>query len=189
MVASAPSLNEPLARISRELDECSLRVERLIEQAGEKLWVAPPRGGWSVGLCIAHLTRTSEEWATRLGPALASAPAGFAPYKPTLGGRMLAWFLEPPYRMKAKAVPIFTPRENKLPAGELIGAFLAAQQEIGRMLRLGNDKAIDRVILPSPVNAKLKYDVYSTFRIIAAHQRRHLWQAERVLAAVSPAPR
>jgi hypothetical protein len=30
----------------------------------------------------------------------------------------------------------------------------------------------------------VKYSLYAAFRIIAAHDRRHLWQAERVRAQV-----
>ena len=185
MTSTAAALNEELARISSELDECSLRVERLIEKAGDKLWTAPARGGWAVGQCIAHLTRTSQEWAPKLEDALADAPAGLPPYKPTLIGRLLKWFIEPPYRMKFKAAPTFTPRERQVTGPELIGEFLGAQQEVQRALQLANGKAIDRIVRPSPVDARVKYDLYSAFRIIAAHQRRHLWQAERILVLLA----
>ena len=36
---------------------------------------------------------------------------------------------------------------------------------------------------PSPFNSKLHYNLYSAFRIITAHQRRHLWQAQNVWEA------
>ena len=39
----------------------------------------------------------------------------------------------------------------------------------------------DKVKLVSPFNARLKYNALAAFRILAAHQRRHLWQAERAL--------
>ena len=184
MSTPAAALNEPLTQISRELDECSLGVERVIAQAADALWTHPPRGGWSVGQCVAHLIRTANEWAPRLDRTLADAPSGSPPYKPKLTGRLLKWFIEPPYRMKTKAAPIFTPRQRTIPAADLLGEFLVAQQEVQRMLRLSDGKAIDRVMLPSPVNARMKYDIYSTFCIIAAHERRHLWQAERVLKAL-----
>jgi len=185
MSSPAPALNDSLAQLSRELDECSVRVERIVTQAADALWTPPPKPGWSVGQCIAHLTRTAEEWVARLGSALADAPPGTPPYKPALAGRLLTWFLEPPCRMKAKAVPIFIPRQRKPPAPELINEFMSAQQAVQRMLQLANGKAIDRVIIPSPVNERMKYDVYSAFRIIAAHERRHLWQSERVLKQLS----
>jgi hypothetical protein len=185
MTTPAAPLNNQLAQLSSELDECSLRVERLVEHAGDKLWTPPPSGGWAVGQCIAHLTRTSQESVPKLEEALSNAPTGLPPYKPTLTGRLLAWFLEPPYRMKSKAAPRFTPRDRRLTGPELIGEFLSSQQEIQRALNLANGKAIDRIIQPSAVNARVKYDLYSAFRIIAAHERRHLWQAERVLSLLA----
>lgn len=185
MTTSATALNDKLAQISSELDECSLRVERIVEQVGENLWTPPARGGWSVGHCIAHLTRSSQESIPKLEGALEKAPPGSPPYKPNLTGRLLAWFLEPPYRMKSKAPQKFMPRERKISGAELIGEFLSTQQEIQRALHLANGKAIDRIIQSSAVNARVKYDLYSAFRIIAAHERRHLWQAERVLALLA----
>jgi hypothetical protein len=32
----------------------------------------------------------------------------------------------------------------------------------------------------SPFNAKMQYDFYSCFSVLAPHQHRHLWQAERL---------
>lgn len=184
MASSVATANEPLAKIARELEDCSLRVEQVVTRAGDELWSASPRGGWTVGQCIAHLTRTSQEWTPRIERALETAPAGAPPYKPKAAGRLLAWFMEPPYRMKFKAVPVFIPRDRKLAATDLLAEFLGVQQDVERTLRMADGKAIDRIILTSPVNARLKYDVYSAFRIIAAHERRHLWQAERVLERV-----
>ena len=186
MASTSSSLNDALARVESELGACSIQVDQIVQRAGEQLWAPPGRGGWAVGHCVAHLSRTASEWAPRIAQALADAPAGSPPYRPSLTGRLLAWFLEPPYRMKFKAVPILTPRDRKLAAGELLAEFMKSQREIERLLRQAEGKAIDRVVLPSPVDARLKYDLYSTFRIIAAHERRHLWQAERIIREVRP---
>ena len=32
-----------------------------------------------------------------------------------------------------------------------------------------------------PFDSRVKYNVYSAFLIVAAHQRRHLWQAEQAI--------
>ena len=85
--------------------------------------------------------------------------------------------------MKFKVIPSFAPHQQTSPE-QLLREFGAAQQEVQRLLRLAEGKAIDRTIIVSPVDNRAKYDLYSTFRIIAAHERRHLWQAERVLEAV-----
>ena len=41
-------------------------------------------------------------------------------------------------------------------------------------------KQIDQQKMKSPF-ANMHYNVYSAFRIIAAHDRRHLWQARKTL--------
>jgi hypothetical protein len=39
---------------------------------------------------------------------------------------------------------------------------------------------VTTIRVTSPFNASLRYSAYSALHILAAHERRHLWQAERV---------
>jgi hypothetical protein len=41
--------------------------------------------------------------------------------------------------------------------------------------------ALDRIKVASPVDPRVRYNVWSSFNMTDAHQRRHLWQAERAL--------
>ena len=43
---------------------------------------------------------------------------------------------------------------------------------------------LNRVMLTSPFNERLKYNAYAALRVLAAHQRRHIWQAERALRGI-----
>ncbi len=58
-------------------------------------------------------------------------------------------------------------------------------QAIGKVLEENLDSsrglALDGVKLVSPFTEKMKYNAYSAFVLIAAHNRRHLWQAELAL--------
>jgi hypothetical protein len=36
----------------------------------------------------------------------------------------------------------------------------------------------------SPFDRRVRYNVFSAFRIVVAHQRRHLWQAEQAVASL-----
>jgi hypothetical protein len=49
----------------------------------------------------------------------------------------------------------------------------------------GLDLAARKV--PSPVSRYIRYNVYSAFRIVVAHERRHLSQARRAARAVRQA--
>ena len=35
--------------------------------------------------------------------------------------------------------------------------------------------------MASPVEARIRYSIWSSFLVNAAHERRHLWQAEQAL--------
>jgi hypothetical protein len=39
---------------------------------------------------------------------------------------------------------------------------------------------LEQVRMTSPLNARVRYNLYSCFTILPRHQHRHLWQAERV---------
>ena len=47
--------------------------------------------------------------------------------------------------------------------------------------------AVDQVRVESPVYARFSYNVYGALRMLAAHERRHLWQIERILKALDGA--
>jgi hypothetical protein len=53
------------------------------------------------------------------------------------------------------------------------------------LLAEANGLAIDRLRIASPFARQIRYSVYSAFRLIAVHQRRHLWQAEQVARSVT----
>jgi hypothetical protein len=58
--------------------------------------------------------------------------------------------------------------------------FLASQQEFLNAMQMWDGRALDKVFITSPFNQRLRYNIYSLFNVVAAHQRRHLWQAQRV---------
>jgi hypothetical protein len=59
-----------------------------------------------------------------LEAALPNAPKGDGPYKMDLKGKLLVWFMEPPYRIKFKAVESFQPH---LSSKDVLAEFLASQ--------------------------------------------------------------
>ena len=61
------------------------------------------------------------------------------------------------------------------------------QGELLVRLDRANGLALDRLFVISPFNARFNYNLYSAFRLLPVHQRRHLWQAERVRATLTAA--
>jgi hypothetical protein len=95
-------------------------------------------------------------------------------------GSMLRWVIEPPFRMKVKTTPPFEPKNPKAPAA-VIEEFMAGQSELARRVNNADGRDLDAIRIASPFNSRMTYNLYAAFRILTAHQRRHLWQLEQVL--------
>jgi hypothetical protein len=96
---------------------------------------------------------------------------------------MLEWVLEPPYRMRSKTIAAFVPNADA-PKGETIAAFRRSQKALLGWMSSVESLPMDQMIVASPFNAGLRYNAYAALRVMAAHQRRHLWQAERAARGV-----
>jgi hypothetical protein len=146
----------------------------------------PTAGAWSAAENLMHLTLASQALIPRMTRTLGKlADAGKRTDGPSRAdwiGRCYARLLEPPVRFKAKAPRPFVPAAGTDAAGAL-PSFLAEQ---GKVLALvaqstGLDLASRKV--PSPVGRYVRYNVYSAFLVLTAHQRRHLWEARRAATA------
>jgi len=163
----------------------SARAKALVEQSGPELSMQRPRNGsWSVAECLEHLNVSADSFFAIWPQAIAQAgewkEAG-EPYKVGCRGRLLAWALEPPARFKTKAQKWFEPAAS-LEIGPVLEGFIERQQKIVGVLRTCRGRAVDEVRIASPVDARIHYSVWSSFVITAAHERRHLWQAEQAVS-------
>jgi hypothetical protein len=171
-----------------ELRAVSADASRLsAEFSARELGQAPAAGAWSAADNLMHLTIAARALAPRMTKTLGKlSDAGRhrdGPSRADWLGRLYAWALEPPVRVRVRAPRSFVP-----PAGtgadEALPAFLAEQDRLITLAErsAGLDLASRKV--PSPVSRYVRYNVYSAFRILTAHERRHLWQARRAALAV-----
>jgi hypothetical protein len=58
--------------------------------------------------------------------------------------------------------------------------FVERQQKLKAVIAEADGLALDGIRISSPLAPQVKYNVYAALHLIAVHQRRHLWQAERV---------
>lgn len=173
---SAP---DQLAELKQQFDACSLQARNLMESLPEaELQKRPANGGWSVAENIQHLTITNDFYIPILADALPVAPEGKGLYKMDWKGRLLKWILEPPYRSKAKTIPSMEPKIGNIHS--VLPDFLASQQRFLDAMAQWQGRALNKVLISSPFKKSLRYNIYSLFNVVAAHQRRHLWQAQRV---------
>jgi len=177
---TVPELHPQLADIRHQLNNCTQRAQYVVYGlTPEQLKQRPANGGWSIAECLMHLVLTSDEYLKLADAAFLDAPRGTAKtFKRDLVGRILAWTMEPPYRVKSKTLPVYIPDagalENALPR------FVESQKLLIETLSRASGILLDRVMVQSSFNPRIHYNLLSFFAILAAHQRRHLWQAERV---------
>lgn len=173
---SAP---DQLADLKQQLDVVSSNVRELTDFLSDaQLQQRPKMGGWSIAECIQHVTATNHLYIPILAAAFEGAPAGSGPYKMDWRGRLLKWVLEPPYRSKVKTIASLEPKIED--SRRVLPDFLASQQQFLQAMEQWKDRALDKVVIASLFNKRFRYNIYSLFNVVAAHQRRHVWQAQCV---------
>ena len=147
----------------------------------ELLLKRPSPGGWSAVECLVHLNLSTTAMLPGIRQAVEAAPAAGKKYRyhMDLPGRLLAWSLEPPALLKTKTSELAQPKQSGDPTA-ILEEFERLHGELGQLLHDSAEKQIDSQKLKSPF-ANVHYNAFSAFAIIAAHDRRHLWQARKAV--------
>jgi hypothetical protein len=178
----------PREQAELELNEATERARKLVDDTPARLFtVRPSVNQWSAAECLSHLSLSTELFVPVLRKTMDDArsrhlTADGVPRMDMLG-RILRWFLEPPVRSRVKTKPAFVPKAIRAKA-EALAEFTRLQKQLVELLQSSSDVPIGRLKLVSPFDSRIKYNVYSAFMILTAHQRRHLWQAEQAVAVL-----
>jgi hypothetical protein len=141
----------------------------------------PEATSWSVAECLDHIAQTTFAFLPPIKEAIASAPA-LSTNRALRTGILAGLFvrnLAPPYRIRLKVLPPIAPQCKEFDSAW--SRFLEAQSQLIETVRSARGLAVDRVKVKSPIYARLSYNVYGALCILAVHERRHLWQVERIL--------
>jgi hypothetical protein len=176
---------DPLEDVEKELNEATRRAWTLVQSTDGRLFTVRPQAmRWSAAECLAHLSISTEMFLPVLRQAVADAKRKnkktSGKPKMDLFGRILAWFLEPPIRKKVRTTQPFVPKSTRAKA-DAFSEFASLQEKLVDLLRDARGADL-RTKIVSPFDRRVRYNLYSAFRIIAAHERRHLWQAEQAVA-------
>ena len=180
-------MHPQLQQILDDYGAASRRLDALAARVPAGAWfVRPGPDRWSPGECVAHLNLTS----TKFFPVIRDALARSRPLPPGQADRRLrrdplGWFLwrimpPPVRRMRVKAKPAFTPAAGGDPAA-LLAEFARLQEEMLGLVRAADGLAIDKTMLVSAIDNRARYNLFACLGILARHQHRHLWQAERAV--------
>jgi len=180
--------------LAPEIDEFRQHFERLAAEADafvaplteEQFTWRPAPGSWSIAECIEHLNSTARLYLPRLDEGIAEGIRrglyGEGPFTHDLIGRFFVRTMEPPVRLKVKAPSTFQPGPQRS-RSEIMAAFRAYQVQFVDRLRQASGLDLRRAKVHSPASTWIMMSLNSAFALMAAHERRHLWQAQRVIAA------
>jgi hypothetical protein len=170
-------------RLHREFEDIARRGAELVTSLDDEALVRrPSEQGWSAGECIQHLSITAEEYVRRVRRVLDGAvrTADARDESLTFIGRMMVRVAEPP----AGRIKIKTPSPEFLPGelqtrDELLARFQRSHAAMVAIIAESDAYDRRRLKVASPGSDRMKLPLVDTFSLLAAHARRHLWQAAR----------
>jgi DinB superfamily len=148
----------------------------------EQLNWKPSESEWSVAQCLEHLVVSNAGYfpiAERIArgehrPSLKER----LPLLPRLFGSLVLRAVLPQTKQKLKARPNFQPSRSEI-RPDILTKFQAQQQEL--IDHMNRTKDVDlKTIITSPVNSIVTYSLLDAYKIVVAHEQRHLNQAKRV---------
>lgn len=181
---SAPSLPDDLANLRRQIEDNRRSAEGLVRDLTEaQLQWRPDERSWSIAQCLDHLAVANRAYLGPMRQALAEARRRGSTRRGSIRpGWFSRWFIqtmEPPPRRKLPAPRKIVPALGKN-GGEVKRDFFAAQSETLELLKEAAETDLNRTRFVNPFFPLLRFTVGTGFLVITAHERRHLWQAERI---------
>jgi len=182
-LALTPEIDEFRRQFEALADAADALVAPLTDQ--QFAWQPAP-DAWSIAQCIDHLNTTARLYLPRLDDGIANAIRqglyGEGPFKYWWIARMFVRNLEPPPRPRVRTPPAFRPPPERK-RHDIMAAFRAYQVQYVDRLRQANGLDLVRARVRSPVATWIPIPLGTGFAAMAAHERRHLWQARRVVEA------
>lgn len=89
--------------------------------------------------------------------------------------------VQPDRVRKMKTFPIWEPRTSDLPA-DILETFRVHQASLKDMMQRASRWVAEETVISSPANRNIVYRLGTAFEVIVTHERRHLAQAEEVMA-------
>jgi DinB superfamily len=174
-----------LDRIAHQIQQTTLELEAFLRSRNQAdLTTRLKPESWSVAECLDHLTQTTRTFLPAIANAMGEAPRVKKDRRLRTGlfPSLFLRTLTPPYRIRFKVLPQLAPQT--LNSEEAWTNFVGSQAELLANLKLAAGLAIDKVNIKSPVYARINYNIYGVFRMLAAHQSRHVWQIRQILATI-----
>ena len=179
-----PELNDYRSQFEALKSETAQLLDGLTEEQFN--WRENP-GRWSIAECLVHLNVTARLYLPLIKSAMEEARSrklfNDGPFR---HGFLVNWLIrttEPPPKLKTKSPKIFVPPPDQ-PLATVATEFMALQDQFLAHIREANGLHLSRIKVISPVSRFLRMSLGQSFAFLAAHERRHLWQAREVKAGM-----
>lgn len=185
MSGGSPSLAPELDAFRAQFEQISGDAEALISPlTDEQFYWRPSTDGWSCAQCLEHLNMAARAYLPTIDEGIATAikagQYGTGPFRYNWLGRVAVAVVAPPVRLRVKAARNIQPANDR-PRSQIMAAFRAYQVQFVDRLRQADGLNLAKARVGSPVSAWIRLPLGSGFGLAVAHQRRHLWQAARVI--------
>ncbi|MGD9905224.1 MAG: DinB family protein [Vicinamibacterales bacterium] len=179
-----PELQRLLDEIAAaEADARALAASLTDAQAN---WQPGGGTGWSVAQCLDHLALSNSAYTSHFLPvaerARGAGPTPFTGLAPTAIGRWFVGTLEPPPRRKIKTFEKLVP-PSSMPLADALAAYVGSHDPYRRLVALAAELDPNRVVAANPFLGWVRMRLSTALLVVPAHDRRHLWQARRVVEA------
>jgi hypothetical protein len=177
-------LNPALADLERQFQAVSASISSVVEGLTDaELQWRPGEGKWSIVECFDHLNtgwRVLPKLDEKVAFARERGLLGSGPFRTKLLGEIYLRGTEPPVRvLRVRAPAKVRPRPSP-PPSEVVPKLLDLQKELIQRVRAADGVDLGAIAMSSPISRRFQLTIGQWFRFLAAHERRHLWQAGRV---------
>ena len=177
-----------LEAFREEFDAVASDADALLASLSDtQFYWAPNPATWSVAQCLEHLNNTARSYLPMLDEGIAAAKRwgvyGTGPFRYRWFSRFFVKQMEPPARRRFKAPAVFAPAPQSAPQRkrtEIEAGFRGYQVQFVDRLRQANGVDLKKARVQSPANRWVRLDLGAGFALMAAHERRHLWQARQL---------
>lgn len=181
--ASSPSLTEELKDYRDQFQNIQEDATELTAALSDEQfnWRPSPKQ-WSISECLAHLNVVDGMDLDTLRNAVEQGQKagifGKGPFRYGIVSRWFVRFMDAPPKFKVSAPKIYTPPSNRA-RDQVIADFTAIHDQLLDLISKANGLDLARIKVPSPLG-RFKFSLGQRIALIAAHDRRHLWQAWEV---------
>ena len=184
----AMPLPPELERLLDDIDEADRRGAAIAASCSDEqfYWRSQNGDGWSIAQCLDHLGMMNVVYGTAIRGGIEAARRRGStrrePAKPGYLGGKFVQSMEPPVTRRLRA-----PRKGKpapIKERQIILEGYRAGHDLTRQL-IADAATIDanRARFKNPFVPLIRFSIVTGLFVIAAHDRRHLWQAEQIRQA------